>query len=93
VDQFDQLAELARIERLRTSGEARRIRRSVGISARYLAKQLGVTTATVLSWEKGEKRPRPEVALRWLAALDRIKAEEEPPGQPGVVEEGSRRAS
>jgi transcriptional regulator with XRE-family HTH domain len=89
VDPADRVRAIARLERLRASGEARRIRRSVGISARYLAKQLGVTAASLLAWEKGQKRPRPEVALRWLAALDAIKAEE----QPGAVEEEDRRAS
>ena len=94
MDPTDKLTELARIERLRVSGEARLIRARAGISARQLAKALGVRPQTVLSWEEAETRPRPVVALRWLRALDRLKAEmdrpaEEEPPELALTMEGA----
>jgi transcriptional regulator with XRE-family HTH domain len=72
---MDRLADQARIQRLRTSGEARAIRLRAGISARQLAKAVGVTTHTILNWEEGLTRPRVKDSLTWLAALDRLQAE------------------
>lgn len=66
--------DLARIERMRTSGEAERIRVTAGVSARQVAKSLRVAPITVLRWENGLSRPRPEAALVWLRVLDQIAA-------------------
>jgi transcriptional regulator with XRE-family HTH domain len=74
-DPPDRLARLARIERLRVSGEAREIRLRAGVSARELGRDIGVASISVLRWEENEYRPRPELALRWLDALDRMAAE------------------
>jgi transcriptional regulator with XRE-family HTH domain len=74
MDGNKRLADLARIERMRTSGEAERIRALAGVSARQVAKALRVAPITVLRWEAGDSRPRPELALAWLDALDQIAA-------------------
>jgi transcriptional regulator with XRE-family HTH domain len=71
----DRLAQLARIERLRRSGEARSIRLRAGVTASDVARALKVTPASVLAWESAKSRPRPDVAVAWLEALDRISTE------------------
>jgi DNA-binding transcriptional regulator YiaG len=51
----------------------RRIRKRAGISARRLAKALGVATTTLLHWEDGAN-PRAEHAAKYRAALERLQA-------------------
>jgi transcriptional regulator with XRE-family HTH domain len=74
MDPTKRLIELARVERLRRNGEARRIRLAAGVSARQVALALRVAPNTILRWEEGLSRPRPEAALQWLAVLDQLAA-------------------
>jgi transcriptional regulator with XRE-family HTH domain len=74
-DPAERLVKLARIERFRVTGEARRIRERAGLSPQRIANALGVTLPTVLAWEAGVSRPRATAALRWLDYLERLQAE------------------
>jgi DNA-binding transcriptional regulator YiaG len=56
------------------SGRARRIRKTAGLSTESLARDLGVTAATVARWETGAVQPPRVHALAWLRLLRRIDA-------------------
>jgi transcriptional regulator with XRE-family HTH domain len=74
-DPVEDLVKLARVERLRVTGEARRIRLRAGLSAQRIADALDVTIPTVLQWEEGISRPRAKLALEWLRVLEQLQAE------------------
>jgi DNA-binding transcriptional regulator YiaG len=61
--------QLARARALAKSGDALRIRQRAGLSIRDLAGELDVWPSTVNRWERGERVPRGEAALRWVALL------------------------
>lgn len=68
--------DLARVRRLVRSGAARAIRASAGVSLAELAGAVGpsVQPTTVWRWERGERMPRGELAVAYLAVLDRLAA-------------------
>lgn len=51
------------------SGVGRRVREDLDISAALLAERIGVAESTVRRWEKSCRRPRPGMAVRYLAAI------------------------
>lgn len=68
------LAELAETRTLVRSGAARPIRLNAGLSLGEVAKSIGVSPATILRWETGERVPHGEAAVaygRLLYALTR----------------------
>lgn len=53
--------------------ECRRIRKAAGLTLRDVAKALGTTHGAVGFWERGERKPRPEMRARYLEALDAMR--------------------
>lgn len=55
------------------NGAARALRLSAGLSLREVAEEIGAgDPSTVLRWEKGQRRPRDEMAERYGDLLDRL---------------------
>lgn len=63
------LLMLARARVLARSGEGLRIRRRAGLSIRDLASELSVWPSTVNRWERAERVPRGEAAVRWAGLM------------------------
>jgi transcriptional regulator with XRE-family HTH domain len=47
----------------------RALRRSLGISQADIAREVGCTPMTISNYERGVRRPRPDLAQRYLAVL------------------------
>jgi transcriptional regulator with XRE-family HTH domain len=80
MDPTKRVVEVARLYRLQRSGQAKRIREQAGITGVEMAKALGIRETTYWRWEGisgHQSRPRPEAALRWLALLDQLAAEQD----------------
>jgi DNA-binding transcriptional regulator YiaG len=45
------------------------------VSQQVVAQELGVTREAVARWELGQRTPRPQMAQRYLALLDRFARE------------------
>jgi DNA-binding XRE family transcriptional regulator len=78
----DRLARLTRAYRLgrpldETSNVSlgRLLRQQSGVSLREMARVIGVNQGELSNWERGNARPRAELALKWLAAVEAIEAE------------------
>ena len=56
------------------SGRARQVRKTAGLTTASLARDRGVTAATVARWETGAVQPPRVHALAWLKLLRRIDA-------------------
>lgn len=56
------------------SGEARRIRLTVGLSRPELARDIGCDPAAIARWEVGDRRPRGEYALAYHRVLRRLRS-------------------
>lgn len=54
------------------NGTGRTTRIRADLSVRELAQIVGVDVATLSRWERGEARPRPRAAARWVEACDTI---------------------
>jgi DNA-binding transcriptional regulator YiaG len=67
-----EVASLARVRALCSSGAARSIRVAAGMSLGELGRGLGVSPSTVLRWERGDRRPRGDAGLRYGALLDQL---------------------
>jgi len=67
-----QLAEVARVRALCTTGVAARIRHLAGLTTHEIATTIGTSHESVRRWETGRTRPNPHAALRYGDALDRI---------------------
>jgi DNA-binding transcriptional regulator YiaG len=68
------LQRLARVRRMASTGEARRIRERAGLRRSEVATDLGITPNRLTTWELGLRSPSGEAAVRWgrlLEALDR----------------------
>lgn len=65
---------LARVRTLVRSGAARTARVAGGLSYREIADFIGASPATVHRWERGERVPHGEVALRYGELLERLLA-------------------
>jgi transcriptional regulator with XRE-family HTH domain len=54
------------------TGEARSIRESARVSRQTLADAIDVEAGTLARWERGERTPRPDSALRWAEVLEAL---------------------
>jgi transcriptional regulator with XRE-family HTH domain len=63
---------VAWVRRLAKSGAARTLRESTGFSASEVARELGVSPATVCRWERGLRVPGEVDAERWALVLKRM---------------------
>jgi DNA-binding transcriptional regulator YiaG len=63
---------LARVRRLTRSGAARMIRVSAGLSLAEMGAPIPASASTVLRWERGERAPHGERAIRYGELLDRL---------------------
>ncbi|MET0417289.1 MAG: helix-turn-helix transcriptional regulator [Actinoplanes sp.] len=68
----EQLVLLGIAARRAEDGSGRRIRESAHLSLRLVAQNIGVAEATVSRWEKGNRKPRGEAAIRWVRLLDQL---------------------
>jgi transcriptional regulator with XRE-family HTH domain len=68
----EQLVLLGIAARRAEDGSGRRIREAARLSLRLIAESVGVQEATVSRWEKGQRQPRGEAAIRWARLLDRL---------------------
>jgi len=66
MSETEALLELSRYIR---TGRARKVRKAAGLSTESLARDLGVTAATVARWETGAVTPPRAHALAWLKLL------------------------
>jgi len=76
-----ELIQLTDVRSACTSGAARALRLSAGLSLGEVAREIGVAVPTVFRWERNERRPRGEAGIRYgllLAAL----AERQRPRRP-----------
>ena len=63
---------LIRMRTLAATGAARAIRESAGLSLTEAAAGSSVNRITIHRWEKGERRPHGEAALRYLSLLEEL---------------------
>jgi transcriptional regulator with XRE-family HTH domain len=70
MESVDELVEAARVRDMCRSGAARSIRTGAQVTLAEMAELCGVTPVAVLRWERAERTPRGEHALRYLAALE-----------------------
>lgn len=68
----EELVLLGIARRRAEDGSGRRIRETAKLSLRLIAQNIRVSEATVCRWEKGERRPRGDAAIRWAQLLDRL---------------------
>jgi transcriptional regulator with XRE-family HTH domain len=66
---------MARCRELSASGRAREIRAAARLSLAEVAAACGIDEGTLSRWERGQRRPRSPVALRYLAVLDALDRE------------------
>jgi DNA-binding transcriptional regulator YiaG len=66
------LLNLVAVRTLASSGRARGIRISAGLSLADVGGAIGVTAATVQRWENGLRKPYGEAALRYGALLQAL---------------------
>ncbi len=72
------LVKLANARDHATSGAGRLVRLSAGISLREFAGTLGVDASTLLRWERGERKPTGDAAVRWADELTRLAERKQP---------------
>jgi DNA-binding transcriptional regulator YiaG len=60
---------LSEARRLAETGEARQIRLKSRLSTVHVARVCGVTHPTILRWERGQRRPSGDAALRYFDLL------------------------
>jgi transcriptional regulator with XRE-family HTH domain len=68
----DEIVRMARCRELTANGRAREIRERSRLSLAEMAAACGVDEGTLSRWERGQRRPRSLVALRYLALLDAL---------------------
>lgn len=66
---------VARLRGLAKRGEAKRIRVESGLSLHEMSSVIGTDAGTLSRWEDGAHQPRAQLALRWLDALVKLKAD------------------
>ena len=66
------LTRLSRLRALTSSGAARSVRLAGRLSLGEVASVVGCSPSTVFRWERGERRPRGEAALRYLEVLEEL---------------------
>jgi transcriptional regulator with XRE-family HTH domain len=67
-----ELADVTWIRRLAANGGARAIREAAHLSVSEVARELGVSPASVSRWERGLRAPRGRVAERWAEILHKL---------------------
>jgi DNA-binding transcriptional regulator YiaG len=73
---FDRRLEEARaVRRLPPRVVCRQLREQAGLSQDDIARVLGTTRVAVALWELGRRTPRPAMAVRYLAVLNRLATE------------------
>lgn len=68
--------ELARLYRMLADHTAIKVREKASLSQADLGRGIGVTRPTISRWESGTRRPRGEVAMRYLALLDALHSQQ-----------------
>lgn len=68
----EQLVLLGIAARHAEDGSGRRIREAAKLPMRLVAQNVGVKESTISRWEKGQRRPRGEGAVRWALLLDQL---------------------
>jgi len=63
---------LSHLRALTQSGEARTIREGARLALSDIAHSIGADASSVGRWERGERLPRGEVALRYARLLERL---------------------
>lgn len=69
------LHDLERIQWARrklATGEALTLRKTCGLSCTQVGAAAGVAAPTVASWERGQRTPRADAALRYARVLERL---------------------
>ncbi len=66
------LVKVTRVRDLVRSGAARSIRLGAGLSLGEVGRTLGCSASTIFRWEKGERTPRGDLALRYGELLDAL---------------------
>lgn len=69
---INDIGRLALARRICTSGEARKRRLAAQLSLREVADACGVDPAAIQKWETGQRLPRRDAALRYLAVIEMI---------------------
>ncbi len=73
--QIPEIIEIAKARALARNGEAQAIRERNHLTITEVAKEIEVSTSTVMRWEKGERSPRGDAALRFgrlMHKLDKV---------------------
>lgn len=68
----EETIQLSKVRALTASGMARSIRISAKLSLPEVAEAVGVSAAAVYRWEKDERRPTGEAAIRYLVFLTKL---------------------
>lgn len=63
---------LARVRRLARDGTGEIIRTRSQLSLRELAAEVGVSPATLLRWEQGQRTPHGPAALKYLETIEAL---------------------
>jgi DNA-binding XRE family transcriptional regulator len=63
---------LSHLRVLTQSGEARTIREDARLALSDIAQSIGADPSSVGRWERGERLPRGEVALKYARLLERL---------------------
>jgi DNA-binding transcriptional regulator YiaG len=71
---MDSVKDLPRLRRMVETGVAKTIRIDAGLSLAEMSAPVKVHRTTILRWERGERRPRGEAAIRYLRALEELAA-------------------
>ena len=61
--------------RLTEREQGRLLRERSGVSLRQMAEAIGTNPGELSRWERGIARPRTRSALRWIAAVETLRAE------------------
>jgi len=69
-DQRDLL--LIAAARYARTGEGRRIRERANMQQQEMASRIGLTSNGLYRWERGQRRPQGEAAIRWAQQLTRL---------------------
>lgn len=63
---------LALVRRMAADGTAKRLRLQADLSLAELGRDVGVPASTILRWERGDSRPRGELAQRYAQVLSEL---------------------
>ena len=68
----EELLDIARVRELARNGTARTIREAAGLSQGEVARAVGVSVPALHRWEKGDRTPRGDPAIRYAHVLDSL---------------------